>query len=94
MCGLPLSETEPVSPCTPCRMRALLASLPPDVLARVDAAILTQHPLVGVMYVRVQVPGTAVYEGLEAIQLRYAQLRATRPNDFTCAHETYWDQQG
>jgi hypothetical protein len=91
-CCEALTESEPTSPCSGCRAKALIAALPADLLARVDHAVLTQHPLQAVMYVRVYRPGLAVYEGLDVIHLRYAQLRESRPDDFSCADDIYWVQ--
>jgi hypothetical protein len=90
LCDLPLSDDEPTSPCSACRAQKVLAELPADVLARLDRALLTQHPLRGVMYVRVHHPALAVYEGLDIIRLRYAQLRESRPDDFTVSDAKYW----
>lgn len=89
-CDLQLSEDEPTSPCSACRAQTVLAELPADVLERLDRALLTQHPLQGVMYVRVHHPALAVYEGLDIIRLRYAQLRESCPNDFTVSDAEYW----
>ena len=90
LCDLPLSESEPTSPCSACRAQKVVAELPRDVLERLDRAILTHHPLQGVMYVRIHHPALAVYEGLDIIHLRYAQLRESRPNDFTVSDAEYW----
>jgi hypothetical protein len=92
-CGIALSETEPVSPCTSCRSLAVIAAMPPEVLAWIDHAILGQHPLQGVMYVRAYRTTLAPYEAVDVIHKRYTQLRTLRPDDFSCAHETYWQPQ-
>lgn len=90
LCDLLLSETEPTSPCSACRAQKVLADLPANVLALLDRAILEHHPLQGVMYVRVHHSALAVYEGLDIVHLRYAQLRESRPNDFTVSDAQYW----
>ena len=90
LCDLPLSESEPTSPCSACRAQKALAELPQEVLTLLDRAILTQHPLQGAMYVLVHHPALAVHEGLDIIRLRYAQLRESRANDFTVSDASYW----
>ena len=84
-CGQPLSGT--LSPCAPCR----LVGLPSELSSRLDVAIVTQHPLMAIMYMQSHFAGLGMPGALEVVSVRYAQLRQARPGDFSCTHEHYWE---
>lgn len=63
--------------------------LTPEQWTKVDAHVLEGHVLLAIMSIR-KYTGIGIKDAIDINHNRYQQLRETRPLDFKCSDEEYW----
>jgi hypothetical protein len=88
-----LVHADTVSPltCSKCAARARLTFVGAASLARLDAHIVAQEIVQGIVLLRSTTAAVSLPEALELFGVRYEELRAARDADFACSAEEYWN---